>query len=371
MDKRNKYIVVILFCFALSLVTIVPTLTPISYPGGWEVDVGMNSIAVNQHSYTIDNKPENTYSFGDAYAKFDVDGNKTGVPTLSIQVYAPIEYISVDGEWVKARPGEYYKDIQKPVGNDIYFFYQHVFFFDVDIIAEADYLDANAVSGTTGEANGMIGAISAQISTTLLFDANIWSVLSQIQSDNGTAVYVNSGVWTGVMSASVFGSYGGYVDPLPSGFAGINGEWSVTNVGRLNMFEVDGSNIPDTSFDTFDTQPAAIEYVPSKFLIEIGGTDLIPGWWWPPLGAVNRYAVEATYRVRADIVTSAKYTFEQGDQDDTVNPKSISHEPGYGILYDFAAWFSGVLASLAFPLTTICIIVGGVIIIYVVLRRRK
>jgi hypothetical protein len=119
----------------------------------------------------------------------------------------------------------------------------------------------------------------------------------------------------------------------------------VTNVGRLNMYEVTGTEADDTTLDDLQSVPSLIEGVPAKILLEIGGTELQPGWWWPPLGSIGTYAVEAVYRVRVDVITSAKYTFEQGDQDDTANNKSVSDEAGKGILYELGAWLNALLSA--------------------------
>lgn len=334
----------------------------------WEAKDGLKSVIINGETFTETNLPAGgNYSWGGNYAKFDIDNAQIGFPTLSFQLGYPIEYINEGGDWVKARWGETYKQLEpKVIGQETYVFYHHVFFVELQIVAEADYF----VWGTTchGEARGMYEAEKPQISVRFVFDAGLWKVLSRIQGPNNESVYVNSGVWTGIMSASVFSATAAYVEPLPQGFAGLPGAWSVTNIGPVNMRTIDEKTQGITDPDTTQANPALISGIPSKLIIEVGGTSLEPGWWWPLFGSVGTYAVYANYRIRIDVLTSAKYTFYQGDQDDKLKKPLISAN-ATDPLGDFLAWLESKLAALGLNLAGTGLFIIAVLVLLILYRR--
>ena len=365
-EKMNNIIGILAIVLIIGAGASLTFATPYEpYVGGWEIGLGIDSINVNQRTYTIDSQPENTYSFGTAYAKFDVDNELTGTPDITVRTTGLAEYISREGEWVKSYDGEAFKILQKEVGDDIYFFYQHVFFFELGIIAEGQQAADPLFGAPDGECDGQNTAIVATISVFLLVDANLWAVLDTITSDNGTATYKKSNVWTGMMSASVVEADGGYVNPLPTDFAGHYGLYSITNVDRLNMFHPDGAFAEDSSLEQFESNPSTIQGVPTSIITEVAGTRLQPAWWKPPGAASGRYAVEATYRVRLDVVTSALYTFELGDQDDTLNDVIIHDETEPLGLFD---WFSNPFASF---LSLGIILIGAVVLVMIFRRKRQ
>jgi len=361
MDDKTKYILIaVLVLGLLSSTVAINSLSPVIYEGGWEVKHSINKVRERTTTYTQANPPLHNYSWGGSYVKFDVDGEARGTPTIEIRTTGLTEYVSVDGEWVEAREDEVFKKIPKKVDDDVYFFYHHVFFTELSIIAEGEQESDPLTGVPNGECDGQNTAREAIIGVYLLVDADLWSVLDTITSDNGTAVYQKADVWTGVMSASVVSASGDYVEPLPEGFSGFYGGWSVTNVDRLNMFYTGGGAASDTSLDDLQADPSIINGVPNAVEVEVAGTELQPAWWKPPGGASGRYAVEARYRLRIDIVTSALYTFQQGDQDDSLNNADIDDRESQGIFGELGAFFS----SLGGGFTNLIYAIVIVIVVY-------
>lgn len=349
-EKKRNILIAVIIIISLGIwigATSFSSIDIEEYPGGWEVEANLDSIFANSQNYDSRNKPEHTVSWGAAYAKFDVDEELEGAPTTSIQVHFPEEYVNFRGDWVKAREGESFDEIYHKIGDECYFFEQHVFFFEMRIIAEADW--SNVWGHIYGEAKNMINAEPSEVNVFIIFDTPLWTVRDTISSNNGTAIWKKSGIWTGVMSAACVENYGGYVDELPDDFDGHPGAWSVTNVGRLNMFYINGDDASNTNFNDFDTNETetyGLAGVPDEVLIEIAGTSLEPGWWWPsPSATIGTYAVQAEYRIRVDVLTAAKYTFQTGNQDDELDDANVSDEtePPFELI-DFS-WLTDAIGN--------------------------
>jgi len=369
MDKNTKQVFIALLIIGGLFVSIeAATYTPIIYVGGWEVHTDLERVTVNANTFTADNLPPYNYSsWGAAYVKFDADSELIGTPTLSVQLSSPIEYVNVDGEWQEARDGEYFKRLVKDIGDQTYFFYQHVFFFELRVIAEADYF--NYYGLINGEAKDMRQQIKPEVTVGFAIMPDLWRVKTTVMSDDGLATYAKADVWTGVMSTAVDESSGGYVAALPDGFAGVNGIWSVTNVGRLNMFSMSSSETyRDTSIDQLDVSPSVIEGVPSAIIAEIAGTVLVPGWWLPPMGTIGTYAVQAEYRVRFDIVTSALYTFQQGDQESELDNATVEEKAGEGGLGQVGDFFDQLREIFSDPLTGIAALIVLALVLFAVVK---
>lgn len=333
---------------------------PKIYVGGWEVTMSINKTNVNGVIYDFDNQPMNTYSWGTKYVKFDVDDTKQGVPDVSINIPTSANsYVMMGGEWEKARDGEYFKEIPKKIDGDQYFFYHHVFMFDMRIIAEADYVGAYNI----GEARDMGSAEAAIVSVFIEFSTPLWKVVETISTED--SVWHKANVWTGVMSAAIVDVDGGYVDELPDKYKGIEGSWSLTNVGGVNMYHVDGRQESDMSLEDAQTDTHRLDGVPSSILLEVAGTSLQPGWWQPFGGSVGVYAVQAEYRLRVDVLTSAKYTFAAGDQDDDLKDAIVSADANKGFLGNL---LDDITALFQDPFVVIISLVVFVMVIYVILK---
>ena len=305
-----------------------------------------------------------TYSWGATYVKFDADNNLTGTPTLSVQIGTPVEYVSQDGNWVAARPGEYFKGLTKTIGNDTWFFYQHVFMFQVQIAADADYYTSyDPLPTWHGEAKGMADAVVPNINVDILLNAKLWSVVSSFKYGNAT--YAKSGVWTGFMSAArqTIDKIG-YTADLPDGWNGIPGLWSDTNTGPLNMYLVDGS-ASSTTLESLQQTPGALANVPSRIYIEVSGISLQPGWWAPPGGSTTIDNVQDVSTIRFDVVTSAKYTFEQGSPNTKLLDVKDVNLGGKGWWENLSDFF----ANLAPNFTMLGVFILVIIVLLIIYRR--
>jgi len=364
--KLSPVVILGIGILAIVLISTVAIAGEIGYPGGWECQDTMKSTTVNGMTFTPDNLPNNG-TVGTSYSKFDADDPKTGLPDINIQLWSPIEYVCIDGQWTPAREGEHFKDLQKTIGNDTYFFEQHVFWFKVRIIAEADYYTSyDPLLTWHGEAKGMVGVIRPDINVRILLNTPLWRVVSSFT--DGNATYVKSAVWTGIMSTTVVGAGGKYVEALDDDWDGIPGYWSLTNTGPLNMFLVSGAGVSSSTLEGLRDTPGALANVPSQIYADISGTSLLAGWWAPPGGSTTINAVEVDYTVRFDVVTSAKYTFQQGSQPTTTVNASIEDKGGKGWFEKIGDWFEGVLGILGSPFTFVIIIIVIIGVFFVVIK---
>jgi len=352
------------------------------YNGGWESQNGLHDIVINGQSFDpLGTKPDGSLSWGPAYCKVDADGSdsKTGVPDVVVSITSPREYVLSGADWVVAQSGQVFDSINKKVTiGDItynYFWDHHVLFFEVKMVAIAD---AYAVLGYAhGEAKGMFYAEPAEIAVKTSFQVDPWvnKIVDSFSTDTGDYILDADTVWSGVMSCSVAAIEAGYVGHLSDPtFKPTNpGLVVADNTGKLNMWTVDGAS---ASGDTFPSEPHkdALPGVPEKVIFEVS-TELSPGWEWPWFGTIGTYAVSTNYKIRVDVLTSAGYQLEDGEQEDEHLNDTIIDDPAdpFGDwLRGAGEFWDGVFTSLgAFAvgfILPIVIVIAVAVILFFIMR---
>jgi len=294
------------------------------YNGGWESQNALYEIIVNGQEFNpLGVKPAGALSWGSAYCKFDADGanSKTGVPDIVVELTSAREYIVYRGEWVRARAGQVFDTMNKKVVVDgvtyNYFWDHHIFFFEIKMLAIADIYQV--LLGADGEARNTAWSETAKISVKVSFTVDPWvnKIAQSFSTDEANYTLDYATVWSGVMSVSIAAIEAGYVGHIGDiGYSPPNpGLIIADNTGKLNMWTVEGSVVDGE--DTIPLEPPkdAIPGVPEKVIFEVS-SELSPGWEWPWFGTPSAKAVKANYKVRADVMTSAGYLIEDGEQED-------------------------------------------------------
>jgi hypothetical protein len=360
------------------------------YNGGWESQNSLYEISVNSDGFNpLGARPAGATSWGAAYCKFDADGagSRTGVPDLTIQLTSPREYIISGGEWVVAPRGSVFDTVNKKVtvgGVDYnYFWDHHVFFFEVKMLAQAD--GYQVLLAADGEARGMNFAETAKISVMTSFEVDPWvnKIKQAFSTDEADYRLDEDTVWSGVMSVSVAAIEAGYVGHI--GEVGYSppspGLVVADQTGKVNMFtpegsEADGSDFPSTP------QRSSLPDVPEKVIFELS-SELSPGWEWPLFGSISTEAVKTDYKVRVDVLTTAGYRIEDGEQEDESIDEVIideSADPIGDFIGAVGSWVDGVFTglggfALGFIMPIVIVIAVAVILFFVMriiaLRRGK
>lgn len=336
------------------------------YTGGWEVRNGIEAVTVNSETYRIDGtKPQSAPVWGDKNLRFDIDAAATGVPDVQVILGPPRAKVwSTDG-WINARSGEVFKEIRKSVGDTVYFFAQHVYFFEVSIITVPQLNTIGIWPILSGEANGMNDAKDAEINLEIGFETDPWvnKLAEDIEGDTGSYMLDEDKVWTGVMSAQCvevdakFLTWSGTRNP-PNGL--IN-PYQVKNA-LLNMKTDEGfysGQAGSFSESTMPTsQPANI--APSSILLTVGG-ELNPAYTWNFAESVALYPAQLIYTIRVDVLTEAGYDLEDGDMDDDLGDLEFLQGvfSALGPLFDFLSSPQGILL-----LVIIAIVIAIVFRIY-------
>ena len=319
------------------------------YNGGWESQNSMKSFEINSQEFDTTRRPAGAVSWGPAFCKFDPDDPAIGAPNLAISITFPREYIAQGGEWIPAPRNSVFAQINKKVGDHTYFWDHHVFFFEVKIIAEANWHDEGVlwVPSIHGEANGMLEAERAVFNIRCNFEVDPWvdRILSEFSTAEADYVLDRSTVWSGVMSASIADAAGGYAGGSinPIDYNGVSGIIVADQTGRVNMWKADGSTA--SGLDSIPTEPHedAIPGVPASVDFEVSG-ELQPGWAYPPFGSLATAAVVITYKMRVDVMTSAGYLIEDGEQESEHVEEVIIDDPAdplsdvFGTIQAYAPW---------------------------------
>jgi hypothetical protein len=345
------------------------------YRGGWEVKNGIEKVTVNDNTFRIGSgtRPQSAPVWGLHNLRFDIDDPQKGTPNIQVEVGPAREKVFTPDGWVNAPQGKVFKSLSKSVGETAYFFDQHVFFFDVSIIATPDFVPPVVWPFVDGEAAGMGWADTAEVSLELYFESAPWVnlLLPEVEGDTGTYLLDEDSVWSGVMSAQVVeveSKFIGKDNPA----TGLIDPYNVKNA-LVNMRADSGTYVG--SVTDFNEQTMPIDkpsnIAPTEIFLTVGG-ELSPGYEWPAFATLSTYPAQLKYTIRVDVLTEAGYVLESGDMDSELG--DIEYEEGsFNLLGALGDWLGSILpwAGLGGIIGLIIVAVVGVIILKSFLGRRR